>query len=244
VLQTLQPKNGTLVLRDAGTTDGIFDWASRIAVTGAVTATINRVHEVVFASAATITLPAAASVAGQSLVIQVASTNTATVTVDGDGAELIDGASNLTMHKNGLLWIYSDGTGWRSIIKNRAPGIYVEASDATGQVLTGGVTNIQYGTETFDTHNAWSGSVFTAPVDGVYHCSACVYTLAASNWILPYKNGAIARLLTFPSSNDRNTVTTSIYLAAGDTLSFRIQTGTTRVAAADGNAVAITGAIT
>lgn len=242
---TVQDKDGTIAMRGTGTVDGVFDWSSRIAVTGAVTATINRVHEVVFASAATITLPAAASVAGQSLVIQVGSTNTATVTVDGNGAELIDGAASLTMHKNGLLWIYSDGTGWRSIIKNRAPGIYVEASDASGQVLTSGVTNIQYNTETFDTHNAWNGTTFTAPVDGVYAFHSGIWiTAAAAPLYSPYVNGTIANFSGQPAaSSDRHSTDGQVYLTAGQTLSWRINTNNTRTAGASGNTLAIKGLI-
>lgn len=226
-------------------TAGVMDWSSRIAVTGAVTATIGRVHEVSLATAATITLPAAASFTGKHIVIKIKDTNTATVTVDGNASEPIDDVLSLTMHKNGFLWIYSDGAGWRSIIKNRAPGIYVEASDASGQALTSGVTNIQYATETYDTHSAWSGSVFTAPVDGVYQFHYGLWLTANAGLVFGiYVNGTLSNVMGGSTASvDRNCADGAIYLTAGQTLAFRINSNVTRVAGASGNTMMIKGLI-
>ena len=223
---------------------GLLDHSSRISITSGVTATLNRVHEIDLATAATVLLPTAVGNAGAFIELKVKDTNVATVTVDGNASETIDGSLTLTMHKNGVLWIYSDGTNWRSIIRNRAPGIYVEASDASGQVCTGGTTNLQYATEAFDTHNSWSGSVFTAQVEGKYNYSASVLITAANVWMTTYKNGVLTKVLGVPSpSTDRNQTSGTIYLSVGDTLSFRLQSTSTRTAVSDGNGLTISGQI-
>jgi hypothetical protein len=156
-----------------------------ISITGATTATLNRFHNINLTSAAaTITLPAAGTSTGGVVGFHVAHTNTKTVTIDGNGAETIDGQTTMTMHKNGTLMLYCDGTGWHSLDKDLAPNVHVEATDTTGQVVTANVTNLQYSTEAYDTHSAWNTDTFTAPVDGVYLLSAVTGLGASAHWCL------------------------------------------------------------
>jgi hypothetical protein len=63
----------------------------------------------------------------------------------------------------------------------QAPSVHVEASSDAGQVVTAGSTNLQYEDELIDTHGAWNGSVFTAPVSGVYLIRAGSQTNGSSN---------------------------------------------------------------
>lgn len=63
--------------------------------------------------------------------------------------------------------IVSDGVNvWRSIAKNIA--VAVRAVNNANGSYTGDTTNIDFTTETYDSHNAWNGTVFTAPMDGTY----------------------------------------------------------------------------
>lgn len=64
-------------------------------------------------AAFTVTLPAAATVSGQSISVKKTDASANAVTVDGDGAETIDGATTLplaTQYTAVTLW--SDGTSW------------------------------------------------------------------------------------------------------------------------------------
>ena len=59
----------------------------------------------------TITLPAVAD-AGDGFPVAIVNTGSATVTVDGDGAETINGSANVTLEPNAALLITSDGSSW------------------------------------------------------------------------------------------------------------------------------------
>lgn len=64
--------------------------------------------------------------------------------------------------------IVSDGVDkWRSIAKNIFVGVRA-VTNGNGSYIAN-VTDIDFTTETYDSHNAWNGTVFTAPMDGTYN---------------------------------------------------------------------------
>jgi len=84
--------------------------------TATYTATI--FDEVILADATvgafTITLPTAASAKGKVLTIKATSVAGGNVTIDGDGAELIDGAATVVISTTNRSYVIaSDGTGWQ-----------------------------------------------------------------------------------------------------------------------------------
>lgn len=64
------------------------------------------------AVAGTVTLPAAASSSGRCYVIKHGTTSQNNVTIDPDGAELIDGNATLVLTSRQGAYIQCDGTGW------------------------------------------------------------------------------------------------------------------------------------
>jgi hypothetical protein len=112
-----------------------------------------------------------------------------------------------------------------------APAVHVEASDTSGQAVTANTTNFQYSTELYDSHNAWSGSLFTCPVAGVYAISASsAMTTAVSNTNAIYKNGSLYR---YGNNNGSvafldSFVSTTMRLVPGDTIAIRSSASLTR----------------
>jgi hypothetical protein len=124
-----------------------------------------------------------------------------------------------------------------------APAVHVEASSDAGQVVTFATTNLQYEDETVDTHGAWNGSLFTAPVGGTYLIEA---TFAPNGAVvltpMIYVNG-IGRAIGEIGSGvvDWPVQIVGAYsIAAGDTLSIRSNNSCTRSTAAAQNRVSIT----
>ncbi|HPS76518.1 MAG TPA: hypothetical protein PLS53_00020 [Thermoanaerobaculaceae bacterium] len=122
-----------------------------------------------------------------------------------------------------------------------APSVHVEASSDAGQACTADVTNLQYEDEVVDTHGAWSGSVFTCPVAGVYSVRAGSCDNAAVSIRLDvWKNGS--RYISGVTSigGQRTIVVANLKLVAGDTVSIRAAPGTTRTTTAFDNGISIT----
>jgi hypothetical protein len=213
-----------------------------ISVTGAVTATINRVHSVAMTAApATITLPTAVGVGDSIITIHILSTNTKTVTVDGDGTETIDGETSLTMHKNGTLTLVSDGTNWYSTVRNLAPGVIVVASSNSGQAVTGTSESVDFEDEAYDSHAAWDAAgTFTAPVSGVYAVSARVQGNADA-FPMIYVGGALHwnGHNMYAAGTARATVSATVRLAAGDTVAIRMSDTITLTSTATDNTLRI-----
>lgn len=64
----------------------------------------------------TVNLPTAASRGGEGVVVKNTTTSTNAITVDGNGAETIDGAATATINTSrGVLRLASDGTNWLSL---------------------------------------------------------------------------------------------------------------------------------
>jgi hypothetical protein len=81
--------------------------------TTAVNLTLTDSHNMVEVTAAgvTITLPAAAPRVGRMYTID--NSSAGNITVDGNGAELIQGETTQTVYPASSMSIYSNGTGWR-----------------------------------------------------------------------------------------------------------------------------------
>lgn len=110
------------------------------------------------------------------------------------------------------------------LMSNDADTRLVEAqyTGNAGGSITANVTNIDFTTKVNDTHAAWSGTVFTAPVSGQYNISGCVkLTTGAARGIFAYKNGSSIYQLNSAASLDAFGLSGSVYLVSGDTLSFR-----------------------
>jgi hypothetical protein len=110
-----------------------------------------------------------------------------------------------------------------------APAVYVEASSDAGQVLTANVSDIQFEDKVIDTHGAWSGTVFTAPVAGIYDFYGAFYSNGAGVYIVLWYNGNNAELIGYIRDN----LTLGLFhgrrkMAAGDTIKFRSNTNCTR----------------
>lgn len=89
--------------------------SAEIAVTGAVTATISRMHLCTGTSANyTVTLPAASGNAGKFIGFRMGTTSTLTklVTLDGNASETINGATTRPMWSNESVVIMCDGSNW------------------------------------------------------------------------------------------------------------------------------------
>lgn len=71
------------------------------------------------ASAITFTLPAAAT-AGQGFNVVFKNINSGTLTIDGDGAETIDGAASITLEQNESCVVQNFGSAWNSILNASA----------------------------------------------------------------------------------------------------------------------------
>ena len=64
------------------------------------------------AAAAIVNLPASAGNVGRVYVVKHSTASQNTVTVDADGAELIDGNANVVLNARGVCRVQSTGTGW------------------------------------------------------------------------------------------------------------------------------------
>ena len=124
----------------------------------------------------------------------------------------------------------------------QAPAVHLEASSTAGQVVFADVTNLQYEIVPTDTHGAWSGTVFTAPVDGVYLLIAGIQTTAALGGTVRLKLNSV--LVDYTDSNSPsivNTYTRQWKLSKGDTVSFAYSLNATRgVSGVQGNRLSIT----
>lgn len=88
-----------------------------------------------------------------------------------------------------------------------------------------------FGSKEIDSHGAWSGTVFTAPISGVYSVNATILTQGVtlsttqSIAISVYKNGSYYRVIGYARGNGATTIAyfvtgaDLIYLKAGETLS-------------------------
>lgn len=146
------------------------------------------------ASAWTLTLPTAVGNIGKVFRFVRTDATTNAITIDGNASETIDGVTtyNLTGQHN-FIAIVSDGSNWRKIAAGET--VAVRYTTASGTLTN--VTNnlITFGTKVTDTHGAWNGTTFTAPISGRYAVkskNAIVQSSvsALTTYATIYKNGA------------------------------------------------------
>lgn len=106
--------------------------------------------------------------------------------------------------------------------------VAVEYTGNAGTVLTADVTNIDYSTKVKDTHGAFSGTVFTAPIAGFYSVTTMVfYTAVSAGRIKIFKSGSEFRGFGSAASDTIKNGACTLYLAQGDQISIRAATSNT-----------------
>lgn len=181
-----------------GGTQAMGDRLSPIAnaeniITAATTGIVGRWNKCTATSANyALTLPSAASCAGQTIGIRIDGSSTYLVTVTANGAELIDGSNTRVMWAGENAELYSDGVGWTKIGGRSIP---------MSSSLT--VTSNQTFAATTNTLLNFTSSVFN-------NAPAAFQTAASSriNILRPGKYNCSYRLL----SNNSNTSNCQIYL--------------------------------
>lgn len=248
--------SNTLSKRAAGTNGhylkmvaGIPEWAlaQTVAIAAKTTTyTATATDDVIHCSASggswTLTLPAAASNSGKMYYIKKTDSSANTVTVDGNSSETIDGASTFVLRlQNECIQITSDGTNW-IIVGSHGQKVYLLYTNNGGTALTAGTTNTDFSTVVVDTHSAWSGTVFTAPVAGFYNFfgNVSITTTINTDWRLFI--GGVEKLAAIGSTATQSQRTVgpfSWYMAAGDTASFRVSNNCTLSDSATGHWISI-----
>jgi hypothetical protein len=108
--------NGVDELQVNGSISGIGFKQAYVTKTGAYTATNDDYVIDCTSGTFTVTLPASSGRTGRILIIK--NSGAGTITVDGNGAETIDGAATVTLAvQYGTIQIMSDGTNWKTIAK-------------------------------------------------------------------------------------------------------------------------------
>jgi hypothetical protein len=149
---------------------------------------------------------------------------------NGDG-DYITGADFLTAATE----VYADLSfpiaGWQSGMTLSEDGgtkvVQVSATGNAGTAVTANVTNVTFSNESQDTANAWSGTLFTAPLSKKYDFAGSMLASSGSTAeIQTYVDGTAATVVgRFASSF--GTFSGSIFLNKGQTLSFRTTAGIT-----------------
>lgn len=98
-----------------------------------------------------------------------------------------------------------------------------------GQTITANVTDIPWSTKVQDTHGAWNGTTFTAPVPGFYQFQGSFrFNANALPNLSIYKNGTLAVQLNNNGLNiQTQNMTGMVFLNAGDTATIRASVGGT-----------------
>jgi hypothetical protein len=214
-----------------------------VAITGATTATINRYHTLADSGGGdyTVTLPAAGT-AGRRISFKALTGLTEIVTIDGNASETINGSANYKMAANDYLELEDNGTNWD--IVSRKGLVFFSASSNAGQVVTANTEALDFEDDIIDVHQGWSGNnTFTFPRDGVYSVSL-TYAATNSDAIVPLfyidgaadKNGAHR----YPGANRIGEAILIRKCTAGEALTIRLNTTSTRTTSATNNQLSIT----
>jgi len=132
-----------------------------------------------------------------------------------------------------------NGTAWQSLASFTT--VHVEATSNAGQVVTAYTTDLQYEDELIDTHNAWSGTVFTAPLNGVYSVTCTAHATAASQGKLYVEKGGVVRAFGSEMANTATSLLAAhIRMLAGESFIIRSDDSFTRSTDTDRNRIAIT----
>jgi hypothetical protein len=124
-------------------------------------------------------------------------------------------------------------SGWSSSVQmsndTDTRVIALEYTGNGGTSLTANVTDIDFTTKVQDTHSAWSGTIFTAPVPGFYQFRGSVRTSASVTILLHlYVNGSQKITVSEnPAATNIFQFSGAYFLNAGDTASIRSDTAAT-----------------
>ena len=218
--------------------------ATVLALTGAASATLNRLHVVSGTSANyDITISGLTPATGDVLGFFVKDWTAASkqYRLDAGGTVKIAGRTRyLTLKHTNVVLLMWDGADWQPLVLDLAtPPIHIEYKDTSGQVVTANTTNVVYGTLVSDDYSAFASPTFTCPVDGEYHIDASSGLNASTGAIGLYKGGALVRLGESSSSNVQM-LSATIRCVAGDALTIRHTAGGTRSSVAAENYISIT----
>ncbi len=120
--------------------------------------TLSAAHNVVLASDAggsfTITLPAAASNAARTYYIKKTNSSSDIITIDGNGAETIDGATTLVLYiQNDACRIVCDGSAWYVLEQHFTPHSAFMSNTADQTIPNTTNTKLAFDNETYDYGN-------------------------------------------------------------------------------------------
>ena len=116
--------------------------------------------------------------------------------------------------------------GWSSTVQmsNDTDTRVVAAkySNTVGQSLTANVTNISFSTKDWDTHGAFNGTTFTAPISGYYQITGAIrYSTSSVNSVSAYVDGVQVVRLSIYLTTAFNSLSGIVYLNSGQALTFR-----------------------
>jgi hypothetical protein len=115
--------------------------------------------------------------------------------------------------------ISKENTGSQTIAASEK--VYVSGAGNGSTSITADTTDIDF-TETFDSHGAWNGTVFTAPKTGFYSVNGIVRASAATvTGLQLYKNGSADKYVAIGATDQNKMFGGTIYLNKGETLSLR-----------------------
>jgi hypothetical protein len=122
--------------------------------------------------------------------------------------------------------------GWSSsVVVSSSTDTRVVAANykkTANQAVTGNVTDISFDSRQFDTHGAWTGSAYVAPVPGFYAISGLVnITTATSVNIAAFVNGTARQIVGTVVNGNNAALGGTIYLEAGQSLSIRSEVNIT-----------------
>jgi len=182
----------------------------------------------------TLTLYAASTNGGRRLRVTKTTSDSNALTIDGNGAETIDGSTTITLDlQYESVLLYCDGSNWL-IEREKVPTVAAIYETNAGQSITNSTfTIVDYEDSVVDTHSSVTtgGSwAFTAPKAGLYEVSATVNMNALDDQkkleLRLYVNGGVeAGAPTEQASvNDTHgtTVTAILSLSKNDTVDARV----------------------
>lgn len=226
--------------------------AASIAVTGAVTATISRMHLCTGTSADyTVTLPAASGNTGKFIGFRMGTTSTLTklVTLDGNASETIDGALTRVMWAYETAILYCDGSNWFKVAGRTVP-MRCEMRRTTSQTIAdSSVDKILLATTTTDNTgmmaNTGSNQVDIKRPSSFFISGTVAYAAMSAAGLVQgrvHVNGTLVRLTTISTAGTASQLYPSVPvsfpydLAAGDNVTlhaYQNQSTSTTVGTSD-----------
>lgn len=156
-----------------------LDYSADTSITGTATATIGKWHICTgTTSDYTVTLPAASGNAGKLIGLRMSSALTKLVTIDGNGAELIDGAATRVMWANEIAVLFCDGTGWTKVGGKSSPMICRMRLNANQSINNASLTKLTLNTTDIDNTGSMASTgsnQVTVKRTGKYVCGAKVF---------------------------------------------------------------------